>query len=148
MFDTSADFYVRLLLGHLMGDYVFQTSRMALGKSKSCKTCSVHCLVYTLSVAIWLLPEILGSWSSTVIFLLIVFASHFVIDKSPFVQILLGKIGARTFKSTLEYCTSKDNAEIEKIFYVAFTSVVHAVADNTIHFIILYLAMTILKAFI
>lgn len=36
-----------LLITHWLGDYVFQTSKMALGKSKHLKWLSMHVLAYT-----------------------------------------------------------------------------------------------------
>lgn len=42
------------LLGHLLGDYIFQTDNMAKGKTKPGMDgnywCSIHCLVYTMCI--------------------------------------------------------------------------------------------------
>lgn len=41
-----------LLITHWLGDYVFQTSKMALGKSKHLKWLAVHVLTYTVILCI------------------------------------------------------------------------------------------------
>lgn len=48
-----------LLVGHLLGDYVFQNDWQAANKTKSSMACAVHCFLYTLAVwlcACWWLP--------------------------------------------------------------------------------------------
>jgi len=46
----SGDFLFRLVLGHLVGDYLLQSLRQALNKKKSVWICLEHCLTYTLSI--------------------------------------------------------------------------------------------------
>lgn len=141
MIDITVDFWVRLLLGHLAGDYIFQSASMALNKSRSYRVCAMHCAAYTATMAMWLSYELVFSTIPTVFFLAIVFCSHFVLDKTSVVQWILGKMGARTFKSAGMYRENSPEHEIYKQFYVAFTAIIHAVADNTLHFILLYLEL-------
>ena len=41
------------LIGHLVGDYLLQTDWMALNKKKSSIACTVHCLMWLLSVGLF-----------------------------------------------------------------------------------------------
>ena len=146
MIGVAVDFWVRLLLGHLAGDYIFQSAKMALKKSSSYRVCAAHCAAYTATMAAWLSYELAFSTVPALIFLAIVFCSHFVLDKTHVVQWMLDKTGARTFKSAGAYREKSQEHEIYKQFYVAFTAIVHAVADNTMHFILLYLGLLAINA--
>lgn len=64
-----------LLLGHLLGDYIFQNDWQAANKTSRTWPCLVHCLFYTMAVfmtCFWFLPW----WAYPVIF-----ATHFPIDR-------------------------------------------------------------------
>lgn len=65
---------LELLLGHLVGDYIFQNDWMATNKTKSILPCFVHCCFYTF--ACW----IFAPWLSWIAFV-IIFAIHFPIDR-------------------------------------------------------------------
>jgi hypothetical protein len=83
---------IELLLGHLAGDYIFQTERMALGKSKpgteGWTWCVIHCLVYSACIALFMK---LNQWtcvftssqrqSNFLIAFGIAFITHFPIDR-------------------------------------------------------------------
>jgi hypothetical protein len=141
MIGGTVDFWIRLVLGHCTGDYGLQTAKMALGKGKSWRACAWHCTVYTASVAAWLIPEALQSPVPYIAFIAIVFASHLVLDKTPVVQWWLKKIGSRTFENAETYSAVKETRDIYKQFYVAFAAIVHAVLDNALHFLLMYLGL-------
>ena len=63
---------MNLLIAHLVGDYLFQNRWMALNKHKNAWICSLHAIVYALSVSV-----ICGMdfWK-----ICIVYISHFIID--------------------------------------------------------------------
>lgn len=42
-----------MLLGHLVGDYIFQTDFLAQNKTTRSWVCLVHCLLYTFAVAVF-----------------------------------------------------------------------------------------------
>ena len=71
-----------LFLGHLVGDYLFQTRWMAMNKSTKWPPLIVHCLIYTAALILFssfygiLLP--LGAIS-------LVFISHIFLDRRTFV---------------------------------------------------------------
>jgi hypothetical protein len=63
------------LLGHLVGDFIFQNDWMALNKTNSSKHCLVHSLAYALAVFLctfWWLPI----WTAPIIA-----AAHFPMDR-------------------------------------------------------------------
>lgn len=64
---------MNLIVGHMMGDYFFQNTWMALNKTKSSFVCAVHCLLYTLPIGI-----ICGWYDWR---LLVIFITHFIMDR-------------------------------------------------------------------
>lgn len=67
-----------LFIGHLIGDFLFQTNWMATQKSQNWVALLVHVTVYTLTVSIvtFILGAGLSAWGIAV-----VFVSHFIVDK-------------------------------------------------------------------
>lgn len=68
--------FVWLLMGHLVGDYLFQTRWMAEEKINSFYPLLIHCLIYTVMVYLFSLP--FGGIS--IFAVLILFVSHFLLD--------------------------------------------------------------------
>jgi hypothetical protein len=70
-----------ILVIHFIADYVCQTDRMAINKSKSIYWLSVHILVYTgvLTIASPLLFWDIG-WKAGAVYVLLNGALHFIID--------------------------------------------------------------------
>jgi hypothetical protein len=136
----TESFYVNLLLGHLVGDSLLQNNWMALNKSKSSWPCFVHCQLYTLSVVLFT-----GIWSFW--WWHLIFMSHYFIDRYSLVDKWLRFIGGcspskflennTTTLGLVEYTAAADH-------YIAlragFTALVYAVADNTVHIILMLLA--------
>lgn len=124
-----ADMFVLALLGHLLGDYMFQSKAMALKKSQKgfagLAWCTAHVLIYTLCVMlIW------RHWDVKVLGL--VFAPHFVIDRWSLAAHWLRLIRGRTFESAYH------SKEQYREFDIAFTCLIYAVVDNTMHLWCLY----------
>ena len=84
-----------MLLGHMVGDYIFQSNWMALNKSKhnglGWLSCFVHCSLYTISVCIIMSNKDL-SWVITV------FLSHFILDKFGLPEKYLKLINGRSLE--------------------------------------------------
>lgn len=55
-----------LMLGHLAGDYAFQSDRMAADKQSSIRTLTVHVLIYTATIALVLL--LYSEWTGAYLF--------------------------------------------------------------------------------
>lgn len=123
------DLFVKMLLGHFAGDYLLQSKEMAIKKSERSWQgflwCFFHCAIYTLTICL-----ILRTLNPLIITL--IFLSHFPIDRWSLANKWLDFIGGRNILTAHE---SKDKRqEID----IAFSCFVYAVADNTMHLILLY----------
>lgn len=68
-----------LILGHLLGDFVFQSGKLVVWKNKSLLGLSVHILIHLAVNTLLLLPLILQNpWIITTI--VSIYAAHFLID--------------------------------------------------------------------
>lgn len=72
-----------LILGHLVGDYLFQTSWMAAYKSSKWLPLFVHSAVYTFFIAIF---AWIGFGGLSVLGIAIVFIAHLILDQRSFVS--------------------------------------------------------------
>lgn len=102
-----------LLVGHLVGDYILQNDWQALNKKRSSFHCLVHCLLYTLAVAACSL------FSVSMVGLLVVFATHFAIDRTQLVSWWMGAVGQAGFRDNLKPWSS-------------------IVVDNVMHIVVLW----------
>lgn len=127
-----SELFIYALLGHLVGDYIFQTKTMALTKStegkKGARVCTIHVLIYTASVC--LLWGILDP-----VVWLMVGIPHWIIDRYSLASMWLKIIKGRTFESALA------TQEPLRQFDIAFTSLVYAVVDNTFHLLCLVIVI-------
>ena len=122
-----------ILIGHLIGDYFLQNDWLALSKNKHTGlgwlTCTVHCILYTLAVcAITRTLEI--PW------VVLVFLSHFIIDKFGLPEKYLKAINGRSLE---RFMNNKDNAKYSPHIGLrcGFTTLVFVVVDNTMHLILM-----------
>lgn len=65
-----------ILMGHLLGDYLFQTSFISTNKSNCC-ILFIHCVLYICGIAI--MAHVLDMKLSTLDFIILL-SSHFIID--------------------------------------------------------------------
>jgi hypothetical protein len=109
------------LLGHLVGDYLLQNDWMALNKKtyagKGWLACTVHCLLYSLSVCLFT-----GWWDWR---FLLVFVTHFALDKTMIVVWYMNLTGS--FRRII---SDKNNPSAIWAY---------AIVDNTFHLVTLYL---------
>lgn len=80
-----------LLVAHIIGDFYTQTDRIAIGKVKSFKYLSLHCLLYTIVMSAFFCM-ICDDIKSIIIFSALIFCSHFIIDRAK------GRISLKTDK--------------------------------------------------
>ena len=137
--------WFQLLLGHLVGDYILQPEWMALNKSKNTKigwyAIIIHCLIYTFAVCLFM-------WDFDLIWIVVVFFSHFFIDKYSLAEWYLVKINGRSLSKYLrkmdspklgkefrEYLNSTNGM---KVLQGGFTAVVYTVVDNTMHLVLMW----------
>lgn len=155
--------FAAAVLGHFVGDYLFQNQWMAIGKSqpgwKGTVACTVHVLLYTLAVALF------TGWNP--LFLLVVAVPHWIIDRwSLATYILQFKNGYHPFRDTWKkppldhpqygdpptspyagYPISKvliediannsDGLQLN-VWKVAFAAPVYIFNDNTLHWVCLW----------
>lgn len=139
-----------LVLGHLVGDYLLQNEWMALNKSKNSlkgwMAALVHCILYTLAVCLFM-------WNFDLIWILVVFMSHFPIDKFSLAEKYLKHIKGKSLKDFV----NKDykppyHFEIipemklnrYNVLEGSFSAVVYTVTDNTMHLILMWGAYNLL----
>jgi hypothetical protein len=113
---------IELLLGHLVGDYLFQWQEIANKKKDKSLVglglCIMHCTLYTLAIFLFIKLNLLTA------FLIVI--SHFLVDRFNW----LHKIHLNIMKRP-EFGTT-----IGMITYV--------VTDNTIHLVSMYLILKLL----
>jgi hypothetical protein len=126
------------VLGHFVGDYLFQNQWMAVGKSHKGKrghvACTVHVLLYTFAIALF------TGWHP--LFLLVVAIPHWIIDRWSLATYWL------TFKNGYSMhevwkeaplCARPAPKELEQnVWKVAFAAPVYIFNDNTFHWICLW----------
>jgi len=140
-----------LLLGHLAGDYLLQNEWMALNKSKNTlngwMAALVHCILYTLAVCLFM-------WNFDPIWIVVVFLTHFPIDKFMLAEKYLHAIKGKGLKDYVRKDEWKDNfiyvnppkKELNRydILEGSFAAVVYTITDNTMHLILMWGAYQII----
>lgn len=117
---------LKLILGHIIGDFFFQFSFMANNKNKTGIKgfifCSTHVLVYTLFVAC-----IVGNFSP--VFLLAVAIPHWLVDRYSLAYTWMKFTGSAPLMTSIN---PKD---------ASFGVIIYVVIDQTIHLVSLCLAI-------
>lgn len=124
------DVFIKMSLGHFVGDYLLQNKAMAFAKSqkgwRGLAACLGHCAIYTAAVCLF-------AWKLNPLFATLVFLSHFLIDRWSLGYQWLRLIGGRTFETV--YDPSNQYGETDLIF----TCIVYTLVDNTMHLVLLWL---------
>ena len=122
--------FLAMILGHFVGDYLLQSRAMAVQKSApglaGLAWCGLHCVLYTAAIALF-------AWRAEPFFLALVFASHFPIDRWSLASKWLDLIRGRNLLAA--HASTSPYRDLE----VAFACLVYAVADNTMHAVLLWL---------
>ncbi|MBU8905922.1 DUF3307 domain-containing protein [Desertibacillus haloalkaliphilus] len=84
-----------LVVAHLIGDFLFQTSWMAMYKATKWLPLLSHCLVYTVTVA---LIDWFSFGALSISAILFIFITHVLLDRRTFVQWWLRNIMKTTGK--------------------------------------------------
>lgn len=143
--------FERLLLGHLLGDYLLQNEWMAMNKSKNTwigwLSAFIHCILYTFAVCLFM-------ENFQPIWIAVVFLSHFPIDKFALAEKYMHYIKGKGMKDYvlkdlrdtetqgLIYAPRPPKHELNRYDMLegGFTSIVYTITDNSIHLIIMYIA--------
>jgi hypothetical protein len=127
-----------ILIGHLVGDYLFQNKWTAMNKSASHFKCFVHSIVYTLTLCIITLPVIRSWWWPFIVFL-----SHFPIDRWGLADKWLKFVRGRSLEGFLAQGRENVPEGVDSGLYIdlrgGFTALVYTVVDNTMHLILMLL---------
>lgn len=150
----TADILFKMLMGHFVGDYLLQTTNMALKKKTHFGWASLHCFIWTITIYCCLFSEINNASSCACgagwpiwMTLGLIWLSHMLLDygwgtKFGLIDVWLHLIGSRSFDRAAKYCDPKNPVpELHKSFMVTYTALVQTVADNTCHLILLYLIL-------
>lgn len=126
-----AELFIRFFLGHLIGDYLIQTYYMASNKKvagwRGHIACAWHCLTYTVSVCFML-------WTFNWLIWVLVFISHFIIDRSKFVDWWMDKVKGLT----------REKAISSGPFGASIFTFLSIVVDNSFHFLSMWLIIKFL----
>lgn len=126
-------FFEAILVGHLIGDYMAQNKWMAYKKGTGYFACFVHCVIYTLCVCV--------ATTFNPYWILVVFLSHFPVDKFSLADKWLALINGRSLTDFMakgkhgipEYLDSDNYWVLQG----GFTSVAYTVVDNTFHLLLM-----------
>jgi hypothetical protein len=117
------------ILGHLIGDYLLQSTWMAVTKAKKdlagVIACTIHVTLYTFAVCLMLQVGNPMIWA-------VIFIPHWIIDHWSLGEEWSRMIGGRT-KDKLMFTKG-----VEREFGFAFYSPVYIAVDNTLHFVCLW----------
>lgn len=125
------DIFFRLLMGHMVGDYVLQSTMMATAKGQSRTVqgwawCTLHCIIYTISICLFL-------WQISLLLFVGIFLSHFFVDKFSLADKWSALMKGRTFAAAQ---TEPDKEK--RPFTIAFTCLCYTAIDNTMHFLLMW----------
>jgi len=127
------DLFARLVLGHVLGDYLFQNSKMAITKSQKGFPghlwCTIHCLIYSTCICLFL-------WKASPLIFVIAFLSHWPIDRTSFALKWMAFYGQTNWKKVYE--EKKEHWEAN----LAFGALVYIIIDNSMHIIIMWLVFS------
>ena len=125
-----SDLFVLAFLGHLIGDYLTQSTWMAITKSEKSLmgwvACTVHVSIYTISVCIMLETYNPIIWT-------FIFVPHWIIDHWSLGEVWSSFIGGRTTEKTVAV-----EPGVHREFAFAFYAPVYIAVDNTWHLLCLY----------
>ena len=154
------EIYWFMFIGHLLGDYPLQNAKMAQNNKRNdiigWGYCIVHCLIYTLSVIIWL---IIAGYKTYPTFILLVFLSHIILDKTRLVEKYMDWMGITTWYGELplthnvnaDYINQVDDLDevnwysfdinTKTIVLTSMGAFVYIMCDNAIHLALLTLLL-------
>lgn len=131
-------YFIAAMVGHFVGDYLFQNSWMATRKSlpglPGHIACTVHVALYTLAVALF------TGWHP--LFLLVVAVPHWIIDRWSLAKYLLAWKNGYTMHDVWEeapLCAAPAPGKLQRnVWKVAFAAPIYIVNDNTLHWVCLW----------
>lgn len=129
--------FPKILFGLLVGDYLLQPREMAIRKSQNTNKGALYCLIHCIIVAI---SAIIFLQEFSLSIILLIFISHYIIDRIGLAAYWLKLIKGRNFEK--EYYEKYKFQEIHLIF----SCIVYVIVDNTFHLLILYYGIPFLRS--
>ena len=131
-------YFAAAMLGHFVGDYLFQNQWMATEKSqpgwRGNKACTIHVLLYTLAIAMF------TGWHP--LFLAVVAIPHWIIDRwslaSYWLKFKNGYSMHQVWKNAPLCAAPAPDALQQNVWKVAFAAPVYIFNDNTLHWVCLW----------
>lgn len=127
-------YFADIIIGHFLGDYMLQNDWMAEQKKKHLGLgwwcCSVHCFIYTMTIC-------LCTANFDFLWIAWVFATHFIVDKSGFIEWYSKLIGSRSIGDFMSKDENKEYSPHTGL-RAGVTVFVFIVRDNTVHVAMMY----------
>lgn len=121
----DVEIIVKILFAHFAADYLFQTRAGAINKSVKGMggliSCLLHCAIYVASFCLFF-------QRANALFVLVIFCSHFFIDRYSLAYHWLRLTRGR------DILNPSDNRDL------AFGCIVYVVTDNLMHLMMIYYA--------
>lgn len=97
------------IVGHLTGDYLLQNDVLALNKKQSTLHCAVHCLIWTTCVC-------LATQCTNPVIIAILFASHFLQDRTQIVAWYMDAVGQKSFRTGA--CAPWSSIVVDNVWHI------------------------------
>ena len=104
-----SDPVLNAIIGHLVGDYLLQNDWMALNKKQSTLHCAIHCLIWTICVC-------LATQCTNPVIVAILFASHFLQDRTQVVAWYMDAVGQKSFRTGS--CAPWSAIVVDNVFHI------------------------------
>jgi len=133
------DWFPWLLIGHFLGDFVFQNNWMALNKKEQTYPCFIHCTIYSCIVTLFLMQEL----NFSLFLFLFIFLSHYILDGTHLVDKWMKFYDIRSWDSSLPraedrygkktYIIWTEHPIAKDVVITSFGSILYVVIDNILH---------------
>jgi hypothetical protein len=130
------DLFVKLLFGHIVGDFFLQNKWMAVNKSASHFKSTIHVGIYT--IAVMLFTQFNLAWALTI------FIPHYIIDRYSLADKWLKLIHGRSLMDFFQNGHKnipESNINEETNYWMlrgGFTALVYTIVDNGAHLMCLW----------
>ena len=140
------DWFPWLLIGHFLGDFVFQNNWMALNKKDNLWPCIVHCYLYSMLVCLMLY---IGGYKIGPGIFSLIYLSHHILDGTYLVDKWMKFYGIRSWDSSLpraediygrkSYIIWTEHPITKDVVTTSFGALIYVTIDNTLHLLMMML---------